>query len=63
MIYNDHRKVWKSGTIYIALFDIFFIISISISTAFIYFHWCLKRSNTYVNTSTNTNIKTETQIY
>ena len=39
------------------------MISISISTAFIYFHWCLKRRNTYVNTSTNTNIKTETIIY
>ena len=63
MIYNDHRKECKSCTIYIALFDIFFIIGISISTAFIYFDWCLKRSNTYVNTSANTNIKTETQIY
>ena len=28
-----------------------------------YFHWYLKRRNTYVNASTNTNIKTRTLIY
>ena len=56
---NDHIKVCHSCTIYITLLPIFFIISISISRAFIYFHWYLKKDNTYVNTS----IKTETSIY
>ena len=63
MIYNatlnDHRKVCNSCTIYIVLLVMFFIISISISSAFIYFHRYLKRSNTGVNTSVNT----ETVIY
>ena len=50
MIYNatlnDYGKVCNSCTIYRALLVIFFIISISISSAFIYFHWCLKKDNT-----------------
>ena len=46
MIYNktlnDYRKMCGSCTIYIVLFTIFFIIGISISSVFIYFHWYLK---------------------
>ena len=49
MIYNDTlnvcKKVCKSGTMDIVLFAIFLIISISISSAFIYFHWYLKKGN------------------
>ena len=40
---NDHAKVSNSCTIYIVLLVIFFIISVSISSAFIYFHWYLKK--------------------
>ena len=47
MIYNgtlnDYRKVCNSCTIYLILFVIFFIISISIGTACFYFHWYLKK--------------------
>ena len=42
MIYNgtlnDYKKICRSQTIYIVLLVIFFIISINISSAFIYFH-------------------------
>ena len=41
------------------LLVIFFIISIGISSAFIYFHWYLKK----YNTDANTNINAETLIY
>ena len=47
---NDHKKVCSSCTIYIVLFAIFLIISISISSVFIYFHWHLKGSNTNFKT-------------
>ena len=43
MIYNDYRNVCNSCTIYIVLFAILLIISISISSALIYFHWYLKK--------------------
>ena len=43
MIYNDYGNVCNSCTIYIVLFVIFLITSISISGAFIYFHWYLKK--------------------
>ena len=43
---NDHEKVSNSRTIYIVLPVIFIIISISISSAFFYIHWYLKRSGT-----------------
>ena len=56
---NDYRRVCKSCTIYIVLLIIFFMTSISISSVFIYFHWYLKKDNTSVNTSVNT----ETLIY
>ena len=48
MIYNstlnDYEKIRRSCTVYIVLFVIFFIISINISSAFIYFHWYLRRA-------------------
>ena len=50
----------SSCTIYIILLTIFFIISISISCAFVYFHWYLKKGNTGV---TNINPSIETVIY
>ena len=47
MIYNstlnDYEKICSSCAIYIVLFVLLFIISISISSIFIYFHWYLKR--------------------
>ena len=49
-----------SSKVYIVLFVIFFIISISISSLFIYFHWYLKKINTGV---VNINPGTETVIY
>ena len=43
MIYNytlnDYRKMYNSCIAYIVLLPIFFIISISINSVFIYFHW------------------------
>ena len=45
MIYNDYGNLCNSCTIYITLFVIFIIISISISSAFVYFHWYLKNGN------------------
>ena len=61
MIYNTARnkKVCNSCTIQIVFLVIFFIISISISSVFIYFHWYLKRDNTHVKFNTNT----QTTIY
>ena len=57
---NDYEKICNSCTVYIVLLVIFFILSISISSIFIYFHWYLKKSNTSV---TNINPSTETVIY
>ena len=63
MIYNatlnNYGRLCNSCTIYIVLLIIFFIISISISSAFFFFHWYLKKDNTIINTSVNT----ETVIY
>ena len=61
MIYNstlnDYEKICSSYTVYIVLFVIFFIISISISSVFIYFDWYLKKSNTgIINVSPSTEI-------
>ena len=36
---DDYKKVCNSFTIYIVSFAVFFITSICISSAFIYFHW------------------------
>ena len=53
MIYNstlnDYEEVCNSCTIYIVVLDIFFIVSISISSVFICFHWYLKRR--YIETA------------
>ena len=57
---NDHESVCGSCTICIVLFDIAFLIIIGISSAFIYFHWYLKKSNIGV---ININPCTETVIY
>ena len=64
MIYNkalyDYKNICVSCTIYIVLFFIAFLIIIGISSAFIYFHWYLKKSNIGV---INNNPGTETVIY
>ena len=46
---NDHKKVCNSRTIYTVLFVIAFLITISISSAFIYFHWYLKSDASITN--------------
>ena len=43
---NDYRKIHNSCTAYIVLLGICFIISTSISSVSIYFHWYLKRRYT-----------------
>ena len=60
MIWNTflNENVCDYFTMYILLFAIAFLIIIYISSAFIYFHWYLKRSNAYIKTSNNTNYKT-----
>ena len=49
MIYNgtlnDFESLCSSFTIYISLFVIALLTIIGISSAFIYFHWYLKKSN------------------
>ena len=57
---NDYEKICNSCSVYIVLLVIFFILRISISSVFIYFHWYLKKSNTGI---TNINPSTETVIY
>ena len=42
---NDYERLCNSCTMYIALFVIAFLIIISIISAFIYFHWYLKKSD------------------
>ena len=53
MIYNsnlnDYEKICSSYIVYIILFVTFFIISISIRSVFIYFHWYLERK--YIETT------------
>ena len=53
---NDCKNVCGFCAVYIVLFVIFFLVSISISSTFIYFHWYLK------TISTNNNPRTETVI-
>ena len=64
MIYNrtlnNYRKVCKSCTICIMLLVIVFLIIIVINSAFIYFHWYLKKDNTIVY---NINSNTQTVAY
>ena len=57
---NDYEKICSSYSVYIVLLVIFFILSITTSSVFIYFHWHLKKSNTGV---TNIIPSTETEIY
>ena len=57
-ILNDYGDICHSCTIYIVLLVIFLIIIMTISNAFTYFHWCLKRSNTNIITNINTNTET-----
>ena len=54
---NDYGNICNSCTIYIVSFIIAFLIIISTSSAFIYFHWYLKEDNTIIN---NINSNTET---
>ena len=50
----DENKIIYNGTLNaIPLFIIFLIISINISSVFIYFHWYLKKDNIYVKFNTN----------
>ena len=57
MIYNetvsDYGKVCNSCTIYTVLLIIAFLIIVGISSAYLHFHWCLKKDNTIINTSVN----------
>ena len=52
MIYNaasnGYKKVCNSRTIYIVLFIIAFLIIIGINSAFVYFQWYLRRSDTKI---------------
>ena len=57
---NDYEKIYNSFSAYIALLVIFFIISICISSVFIYFHCHLKKNNTDI---VNINPSIETVIY
>ena len=57
---NDYEKICSSFSVQILLMVIFFILSISIHSVFIYFHWYIKKSNTGV---TNINPRSETVIY
>ena len=52
---NDYENLCNSCAIYIILFVIFLKTNISISSAFIYFHWYLKRINTNAVTNINAN--------
>ena len=43
MIHNNYKNVCNSCTIYIVLLVIFLIISLSISSVSVYFHWYSKK--------------------
>ena len=53
MVYNgtvkDYKKICNCCAVYIVLFVIAFLIIIGVSSAFIYFHWYLKKDNIRVN--------------
>ena len=42
---NDYTKVYNFCSIYIVLYDVFFITSTCICSVFIYFQWYLKKNN------------------
>ena len=48
---NVYKKMCNSCMVYIVLFVAILIISISICSVFIYFHWYLKKSNIHSNFS------------
>ena len=48
---NVYKKVCNFCMVYIVLFAIFFLTSICICSAFIYFHWYLKKDNISINFS------------
>ena len=54
---NKYKNICRSFTIYIIFLVVFLIISISISSVFLYFYCYLKKSNT------NFILGTETTIY
>ena len=56
MIHNDYENICNSCTVYIVLLAIFFIISISSNSVFIYFYWYLQSSigAVYINPGTET---------
>ena len=56
---NDYEDICSSFTVYVVLFVIFFVTSISISRVIVYFYWYLK-SETNI---TNINAGTEKVIY
>ena len=56
---TGYQKIRNSCTIYIALFVILFFIIISISSAYIYCYWYLKKYNANITNIANT----ETVIY
>ena len=58
--FNYHESACGSCTIYTVLFVVTILMIIVISSAFIYFHWYLRKSNTGV---ININPDTETVIY
>ena len=64
MIYNktlsDNGKIWNSCTIYIVLLVTVFLKIFGMSSAYFYFQWYLKRSDTNI---TNINANTETVTY
>ena len=51
---NYHERACGSCTIYIVLFVVAILMIIVISSAFIYFHWYLKKSNTGININPDT---------
>ena len=57
---NDYEKLSNSCSVYLVLLMVFFILSMSISSIFIYYHWYLKKSNTGI---TNINPSTEEVIF
>ena len=59
---DDYVKVCNFCTMYTVLLVIPFLIIIGISSAYFYFYWNLK-NNSYVNTNTITNAKTEALFY
>ena len=54
---NDYGNICNPCAIYVVSFIIAFLIIISTSSAFIYFHWYLKEDNTIIN-NINSNAET-----